>query len=165
LAKDYPGLRLRMLGSGDPGIISKLKNKSVTSSLPDRLDLVGFVKHEELPVHLSRAHVFAAPSKYEGGPGLVYLEAMACGLPVIACEGSGVAEVVVHGENGLLVPPEDLDALVKALHQLLSDPEECLEMGKRARRYVMREADSRICIKRLEEFYASVAEHSSRVKG
>ena len=91
----------------------------------------------ELPEHLSRAHVFAAPSLYEGGPGFVYLEAMACGLPVIACAGSGAAEVVFPGENGLLVPPGDVDALADALRQLLGDAIGRAEMGERARRYVL----------------------------
>lgn len=97
---------------------------------------------------------------YEGGPGFVYLEAMACRLPVIACECSGAAEVVVPEENGLLVPPRDVDALVNALRRLLSNPEECSEMGKRARRYVLREADSQVCLPRIEEFYTAVTNRS-----
>ena len=58
-------------------------------------------------------------ASYEGGPGLVYLEAMACGLPVIGCSGSGAAEVITPGVNGLLVPPHDRDALAGALRSLL----------------------------------------------
>jgi len=156
LAKDYPNLRLRMLGGGNAALTKKLKEKVRASGLPDLLDLVGYVERQDLPAHLSRAHIFAAPSIYEGGPGFVYLEAMACGLPVIACEGSGAAEVITPEENGFLIPSGDVDALTKTLHRLLSNQEERLEMGKRARRYVLREADSQICLKRLEAFYESV---------
>jgi glycosyltransferase involved in cell wall biosynthesis len=115
------------------------------------------VQPSQLPEHFSRAHVFAAPSQYEGGPGFVYLEAMACGLPVIACEGSGVAEVVRHGKNGLLVPPEDVPALTTALRSLFRDATVRQAMGEAARSFVVAEAESRVCIERIEAFYASVA--------
>jgi len=164
LARDYPDLHLRMLGGGDATLMERLSERAVASGFPDLLDLAGFVQRQELPIHLSRAHVFAAPSVYEGGPGFVYLEAMACGLPVIACAGSGAAEVVFPGENGFLVPPGDVDVLVNTLRRLLSDPEERSEMGRRARRYAVEEADSHICLQRLEEFYISVVSHSGAEK-
>ena len=143
LTHEFPNLRLRMLGHGNDVLISELRTKALARELPDLLDLPGFVARDDLPSHICRAHVFAAPSIYEGGPGLVYLEAMACGLPVIACEGSGAAEVVVPDNNGLLVPPGDLSALVNALRRLLSDPEGREAMGARAREYVLAEADSK----------------------
>jgi glycosyltransferase involved in cell wall biosynthesis len=95
---------------------------------------------------------------YEGGPGFVYLEAMACGLPVIACEGSGASEAVLAGETGLLVPPGDVEALTASLRRLLSDAGARQEMGRRAVQHVRREFDSRACLDRLEAFYRSVAE-------
>jgi glycosyltransferase involved in cell wall biosynthesis len=82
---------------------------------------------------------------------------MACGLPVIACSGSGASEVVRPGENGLLVPPGDVGSLAAALRELLSDPQRRVSMGRAARRYVEAEADGRDCIRRLERFYADVA--------
>jgi glycosyltransferase involved in cell wall biosynthesis len=83
---------------------------------------------------------------------------MACGLPVIACSGSGAAEVVQHGETGLLVAPRDVDGLVEALRRLLAEPVERAAMGQRARSYVEREADSRQCLRRMEAFYGTVAD-------
>ena len=119
------------------------------------VDMIGYVPRETLPDHLSRAHVFAAPSMYEGGPGFVYLEAMACGLPVVACSGSGAAEVVLHGRNGVLVPPADVDALAVALEGLLDDDVR-QTMGARARQDVLEFADTRQCLRRIEAFYRSV---------
>jgi glycosyltransferase involved in cell wall biosynthesis len=82
---------------------------------------------------------------------------MACGLPVIACAGSGAAEVVRPNENGLLVPTRDVKALTAALRSLLTDSLQRERMGEFARRFVLQEADSRTCIKKLESFYAAVA--------
>jgi glycosyltransferase involved in cell wall biosynthesis len=104
--------------------------------------------------------VFAAPSLYEGGPGFVYLEAMACGLPVIGTSGSGIEEVVVPGVNGLLVPPGDDAVLAEALLTLLQDPERTLRMGRQAREYVLAEAETEACVGRLEAFYLTVMQKS-----
>jgi glycosyltransferase involved in cell wall biosynthesis len=156
VAPRIPHLRLRLLGRGNAELAEQLRLRANDAGYPALLDLAGFVSHGRLPQHLSRAHIFAAPSEYEGGPGFVYLEAMACGLPVIACSGSGAAEVVMSGQNGLLVPPRDVDALVQALLRLLQDRGLREQMGQQAREYVLREADREKCLRRLESFYASV---------
>ncbi|MGI8825518.1 MAG: glycosyltransferase family 4 protein [Chloroflexota bacterium] len=157
LVGEYPDLRLSMVGRREERLVTELQAMARTAGAPDMLDLPGFIAHEELPAHLSRSHFFAVPSFYEGGPGIVYLEAMSCGLPVIGCRGSGAAEVVRHGETGFLLPPGDVDALVQTLERLLADPDECQAMGERARRYVLAEADSVACLKKLEAFYTSVS--------
>jgi 1,4-alpha-glucan branching enzyme len=164
LAREFPGLQLRLLGRGEPKMVDELQKIAQAAGLPDLLDLPGFVNRTELPEHFSRAHVFAAPSEYEGGPGFVYLEAMACGLPVIACAGSGAAEVVRQNDNGLLVPPRDVEALTVALRSLLKDNLQREKMGGFARRFVLEEADSRACIKKLEAFYAAVVNDRTQNK-
>ena len=156
LALTIPGLRLRLIGRVERSYSDWILGYG-NSGGHDLVDIVGFVSRDELPPHLSRAHVFAAPSHYEGGPGFVYLEAMACGLPVVACSGSGASEIVLPGENGVLVPPHDPDALTHALGELLRDPVPRAAMGKRARAYAVERADSRDCLSRLETFYRSVA--------
>jgi glycosyltransferase involved in cell wall biosynthesis len=156
LAREFPKLHLRLLGRGDAKVIAELQSRVSDEGFPGLLDLPGFVNRIDLPEHLSRAHVFAAPSQYEGGPGFVYLEAMSCGLPVIGCAGSGAAEVIRERENGLLVSPNDVNALAGALRALLGNKDEREAMGERARRFVLAEADSRACLKRLEAFYEGV---------
>lgn len=156
LARIYSDLQLRMLGRGNPALIEEMRAKADAVGLPVLLDLPGFVAREELPAQLSRAHVFAAPSIYEGGPGFVYLEAMACGLPVVACAGSGAAEVVRPGENGILIAPDDLGALVEGLDQLLANTKERTAMSLRAREFVLKNADGADCVKKIEAFYATV---------
>jgi len=156
IAPGFPGLRLKLIGRGKPEYVQELLDHARAAGLPDLLEFTGFVAREELPRHLCTADVFAAPSCYEGGPGFVYLEAMACGLPVLACAGSGASEVVTHDVNGLLVAPHDSNAVTGALRALLADEELRREMGRRARLYVEQHADSRDCIRQLEAFYASV---------
>jgi len=157
LTKDFPDLQVRILGSGNPVLIGELRAQAIAAGAPDLLDLQGFVGREDLPAQLSSAHVFAAPSEYEGGPGFVYLEAMACGLPVIACEGNGASEVITNAKHGYLVPPKNSDALVTALRELLSDRRKREEMGGNGRLYVREKANTKDRIRKLEAFYSSVA--------
>jgi glycosyltransferase involved in cell wall biosynthesis len=158
LAGEMPDLHVRLLGRADETVALELERRAKAAGRPDLLDLAGFVPHDRLPAELAGAHVFAAPAPHEPGPGLVYLEAMACGLPVIACEGSGAAEVVSHEQTGLLVPPGDHAALVAALRRLQTQEHRRRAMGARARQQVVAEADCDVCLDRLEGFYASVVE-------
>jgi phosphatidylinositol alpha-1,6-mannosyltransferase len=162
LAREIAGLRLRLLGTGEPRVVERLKAKASECGFPDLLDLPGFISRADLPTHLARAHVFAAPSVYEGGPGFVYLEAMACGLPAIACAGSGASEAITPGSTGLLVPPNDPAALAAALRDLLTDPARRVAMGAAARAWAEREADAQRCLDKLEAFYVKVAREPAR---
>jgi alpha-maltose-1-phosphate synthase len=83
----------------------------------------------------SHAACFACPSVYEPF-GLINLEAMACGTPVVASAVGGIPEVVVDGETGLLVPPGDPGILAAALGRLLADPARGARLGTAGRRRV-----------------------------
>jgi glycosyltransferase involved in cell wall biosynthesis len=162
LGGDLPDLRVRLIGRGEPQVISELSALARKSGLASLLEFVGFVDRAELPEHLCRGHVFAAPSEYEGGPGFVYLEAMACGIPVIACAGSGAAEVVSPNKTGFLVAPRDVNELSQALRTLLCSLETRLAMGTEARIFVEREANSERCLDKLERFYLETAAQFAR---
>ena len=160
LAGEFPGLRVRMIAGRDDAAENWLREQADGAGCAGLLEFAGFVDQAELPMHLLRAHVFAAPSHYEGGPGFVYLEAMGCGLPVVACSGSGASEAVLHGETGLLVPPGDTDALAGALRQLLADVAAREAMGRRGREHVVRHASRPKCLRRLEAFYVELTNRS-----
>ena len=87
----------------------------------DAIALPGFV--EDVDELLSRHLVFALPSVRPEGFGLSLIEAMAQGLPSVATNVGGPAEIIEHGRTGLLVPPGDANALARALRSLLEDPE------------------------------------------
>jgi len=156
IANDFPGLQLRLLGGGEESIIESLRAKVAERGLEHMLDIPGYIARKDLPDQLSRAQVFAAPSEYEGGPGFVYLEAMACGLPVIGCSGSGAAEVIQDGESGLLVNPNDVSHLASALRRLLADKAEREAMGINAQKSVSQTADCKICVPQIAAFYETV---------
>jgi glycosyltransferase involved in cell wall biosynthesis len=153
LTNKFPDLQLRLIGRGETSLIRKLHEKAIELGAPDLLDFAGFINKENLPLELSRAHIFACPSWYEGGPGFVFLEAMACELPVIGCSGSGVDEIVTSGLNGILVPPKSTVLLQQAIFNLLSDTHLLKKLGTAGRDYVVREADSNSCILKLEAYY------------
>jgi glycosyltransferase involved in cell wall biosynthesis len=99
-------------------------------------DRVVFAGHrDDVPALLAGCDVFCLPSSAEGLP-LVVLEAMAAGKPVVAGAAGGTPELVVHGETGLLVPPGDVDALRRALADLLADPERARRLGEMGRERV-----------------------------
>ncbi|MBC8144331.1 MAG: glycosyltransferase family 4 protein [bacterium] len=148
-----PDLRLRLVGTGEAEYCERLLSIARDANASQMLELAGYVDHENLPRELNRAHVFAAPSRYEGGPGFVYLEAMACGLPVIACAGSGASEAVDDYVDGLLVEPGNIESISRALLTLLQNVELREAMGANARRAVLRSADADSCVGGIEEFY------------
>jgi glycosyltransferase involved in cell wall biosynthesis len=158
LTAEFPDLHLRLLGRGDPNEVQALRARAAAAGRPHLLDLPGFVSHAQLPAAFQAAHVFAAPSSYEPGPGFVNLEAMACGLPVVTTTGSGSAEVVIHESTGLLVPPADAEALATALGRLLNSVEMRERLGRDARAWVEREAAQPACVARFEGFYRSVVD-------
>jgi teichuronic acid biosynthesis glycosyltransferase TuaC len=87
--------------------------------------------------YISKADIFSLPSLNEAF-GVVYIEAMACGKPVIGCKGEGIEDFVDDKITGLLVKPKDVDSLAKALDFLLSNPDEAKAIGERARKLVMK---------------------------
>jgi glycosyltransferase involved in cell wall biosynthesis len=76
------------------------------------------------------------PSRYEG-LGCVYLEAMACAKPVIACRGQGIDEIIDHGSNGWLIPVAGLEELVQGLQVLLENAELRAHIGQAARQTIL----------------------------
>lgn len=118
------------------------------AGLDDRLRLLGY--REDIPDLLAAADVFALASRFEGLPMSV-IEAMLCGLPVVACDIRGPREQVVHGETGLLVPPSDVAGLGVALRDLLADPARRAAMGATGRaRAVERYDEARVVARTLD---------------
>jgi len=154
VAASMPGLRLRLIGSGSEELISSLRRIADGSF---QLDVLGHLPPVGLAETFREAHVVAAPSPCEGGPGFIVLEAMACGRPIVACEGTGVADVVEQGTHGLLVPRDDVHTLAAALSGLLGDHDRREAMGREARRWVVENAEREACIDRLTEIFAETA--------
>jgi glycosyltransferase involved in cell wall biosynthesis len=93
--------------------------------------LAGWRAHEQLPEALNAADLLLLPSVAEAF-GLVLVEAMACGLPVIACRTHGPERIVADGKTGWLIPPDDQESLTQALLAAATDDRERRGRGKRA---------------------------------
>jgi glycosyltransferase involved in cell wall biosynthesis len=111
--------------------------------------------HEAVMEAWRRCSVAVAPSVWPEPFGVVVLEAMICARPVIASRAGGLAEIVVDGETGLLVPPDDPEALAKALRRLLADQDLRQKMGLAGKRRAEEFRASAI-VPRVEEVYRSV---------
>jgi phosphatidyl-myo-inositol dimannoside synthase len=110
---------LRIVGTGPEA--DALRRRVASADLAGRVELLGHVPFERLAAEYRRARLFCLPSRQEGF-GIVFLEAMSAGLPIVAARAAAVPELVLDGECGILVPPEDVSALSSALQTLLSDP-------------------------------------------
>ncbi len=128
---DHPSCTCVLLGSGllEPA----LRARSVELGLSATVRFVGFV--EDVRPYLESADIYVSPSEKEGLP-LALTEAMAYGLPPIVTDISGHNEVVLHGQNGLLIAPGSAEELAKAIKYLLQHKEERIRMGMNARRRV-----------------------------
>jgi glycosyltransferase involved in cell wall biosynthesis len=96
--------------------------QAVPPSLAGRIHFAGPVPHEQTASYYSKSYIYVHPSVWDEPMALPLFEATASGLPVIATRTGGTPEVVVHGKTGLLVPPNDPEALAGAIGQLLDDP-------------------------------------------
>src|ERR1051326_2074900 len=132
LRSSYPSVRLRVIGRGDEKVVEEVHQQIVSESALDNFELCGYVAYNDLPRHYAWCDMFAGPSVYEPGPGNVYLEAMACGKPVIACNTGGTSEVVLADETGLLISPGDVHALCNAIVRLTCDPVLRRRLGPKA---------------------------------
>ncbi|RMH19040.1 MAG: glycosyltransferase family 1 protein [Acidobacteria bacterium] len=126
-----PPARLVIAGSGEQQ--AALAARAAQLGLDDAVRFLGRCDAGRVRRLLAAARALVVPSIYEGMP-LVILEAMAEGVPVVASAVSGIPEVVIDGDCGWLVPPEDPPALAAALRQVLADPEAARRRGERGRR-------------------------------
>jgi glycosyltransferase involved in cell wall biosynthesis len=136
LRAKYPAIRLRIVGKPEGGYADELRERVRAAGAGGHVEFVGFVGRGDLPGFYRRADLFCSPARYEGGVANVYLEAMACGRPVVASTAGGAPEAVADGETGLLVPPDDVAAVVRAIDRLLADPALRRRMGEAGRRRV-----------------------------
>jgi len=128
LLKEIPVARYIIIGEGDDDEILRIKKLITDLSLSDKVIMTGYVTDKELSEYYMLADVFIMPSKKEGF-GIVFLEAMIHGLPLIAGNKDGSVETLLNGELGLLVDPDDNDQIKEQLINVLTKniPEEIFD--------------------------------------
>ena len=123
LRKRYPRILLHVVGKQNQ-YWSRLRDMAQAAGAERNLELSPYVKERERVVELfQQADVFASPADHENGVANVYVEAMACGCPVIAGNTGGAPEAVIDGQTGVLVAPRDVDETCAALERILGDRE------------------------------------------
>jgi len=146
-----------IVGDGDDR--RRLESRARELGIGDSVHFAGSVSHEELDVCYDRCCVFAMPARTEldtgvprgEGFGIVFLEAMAHGKPVVGPRVGAPAEFIRSGEHGLLVDPTDSREVAEALIELLEDPARARRMGDAGREWVTHEFSfDRFC-KRLRD--------------
>jgi glycosyltransferase involved in cell wall biosynthesis len=127
--------RLVVLGGGpERKVLEETARKAGVSS---RIDFLGSKPRAEVVDHLAAADIFLFPTERDEAAPLVPLEAMAAGLPVVASDIGGGAELIDNGKSGVLVPPAAVDPLAEAIDSLLADDALRRRMGEAARERIV----------------------------
>jgi glycosyltransferase involved in cell wall biosynthesis len=121
-------VELQLIGSGQE--YKRIHRYVLEQGLSDRIKLLGYIPRDQLPKYYAHAEIFILPSLSESF-GQVLLEAMSCGLPVIASRVGGIPETIQDRVGGLLVPPGDSEALVGAIRFMADHPSARLRMGRK----------------------------------
>jgi phosphatidylinositol alpha-1,6-mannosyltransferase len=138
-----PGAALLLVGGGPDA--PRLHRLAALHGVADDVVFTGSVPWSELPAHYAAAHVFAMPCRTRRagldveGLGLVYLEASATGLPVLAGSSGGAPDAVLDGETGFVVDGRSVAAVADRLVDLLADPAAARAMGEKGREWMVRE--------------------------
>lgn len=120
LKEQYPGLKYLILGKYDFPEKKRLETIIRELQLEEEVIITGYIPDEEIAAHFETADIYIMPSKKEGF-GLVFIEAMYYGKPVIAGNKDGSADALANGELGLLVDPDEPAAIKKAIEQILQN--------------------------------------------
>lgn len=127
--------------------------------LTDTVRFLGY--RDDVPALLRGSDLFVLPSLWEPF-GIAAVEAMALGVPVVACASGGVPEIITDGENGVLVPPGDPAALAAGIRRVLSDPFLVVRMIAKARKTAKSRFDAREMASAYERWYEELLDQVGR---
>jgi phosphatidylinositol alpha-1,6-mannosyltransferase len=143
IIKEVPEAHILMIGEGP--YRSYLENRVKALGLQERITFIGRIQYADLPKHICAGDLFVMPSRSRlaglevEGLGIVYLEASACGLPVIAGDSGGAPDAVLEGETGLVVDGTSKADVAAAVIELLQDAGRSKAMGIRGREWIIQE--------------------------
>ncbi len=140
IVRSIPNAHLLLVGQGP--YREKLESFVSEYGVQDSVTFIGRIQYQELPKYFKVGDIFAMPSRsrFRGleveGLGIVYLEASACGLPVIAGNSGGAPDAVLEGETGIVVDGTQVQQIAQACIELLSDRERAQAMGRAGRNWI-----------------------------
>jgi len=154
--KRIPSVKLLVVGEGSFEEYLKMRVKDL--DLEDNVEFLGKVPDEELPKVYSSADIFVLPSVYGESFGIVVLEAMSSGLPVIVSNVGGLREIVKNNVDGIILDKNNPIEIYKKIMLLYHNRELRGMLAYNARKKVLRMYDWRIIVERLEELYRCLVE-------
>lgn len=154
-AAERAGSPLTLWIAGEGPDRAALEKQTLRLGVAPHVQFLGALPHERMPAFLWGLDLFVNPSRAESF-GVAALEAAASGLPVVASRVGGLPEIVLDGETGVLVPPEDPAALAEALAALIREPERRRALGRAARARAVDRYDWRACAGAMERLYAAL---------
>jgi glycosyltransferase involved in cell wall biosynthesis len=143
------GAHLTLAGDGG---VERARAAVAELGIAQTVDVRSWLSAPAVAELLDSAHVFVLPSRNEGQP-MAILEAMSRGLCIVACDVGGIPEMIEDGRSGLLVPPDDTEALCTALGRVLAEPELRARLGGRAHDRASAEFDVDVVSRRLDAVY------------
>lgn len=149
LKKKYPKTEFHLIGAPEtsPSAISL----DELESFHKNNIIIFHGKQTNIEEHLNNVDIFVLPSYYREGIPRTTLEACSCGNPIITTDSVGCRESVKHGENGLLIEPKSVDALINAMEYFITNPKKIKEMGHNSRKYAEERFDVNIINKDLTD--------------
>ncbi|MGC1245421.1 MAG: glycosyltransferase, partial [Spirulinaceae cyanobacterium] len=167
--QDKNDLKLIIGGGSRPGQSDGIERERIEEivaelGIEQKTEFPGRIGDEELPLYYAATDVSVVPSHYEPF-GLVAIEAMASGTPVIASDVGGLQYTVVSEETGLLAPPQDAEAFAKAINRILDDSQWRDQLGGNARKRVEEKFSWQGVASQLNELYVQlIAENNAALK-
>jgi len=158
LTKEIPDLQLVFIGEGHKR--NEFKDIAAALHVEDRVTFLGFIPHDMLPDYFGMAEVFIRPSVGEG-LGIAFIEAMACGVPVIGTNIGGIPDIIKHGENGLMVSPYNVEDIMNALRKILEDEIFRKKLIKEGLRTVYEKFRWSVVYREVRKIYTELVENSS----
>ncbi|MBV9121156.1 MAG: glycosyltransferase family 4 protein, partial [Chloroflexi bacterium] len=156
--------RARLIVAGDGRLRAGFERYVWSHDLEGDVFFTGFIQPDERPRYFATADVYCAPSTGQESFGIVLLEAMACGRPIIASNIDGYREVVTNRREGLLVPVRDSDSLASALVELLASPSRRQELAEEGLRTVQEYSWDKVA-RHILDYISAVRERERRADG
>ena len=135
VAKDFPNITVVIAGGGPQELVKQYQNEADALGITDLIKITGILPYDWMARLMPSSDIVVIPSFYEA-VSLAALEALSCGIPVIASNVGGLPHVI-NAENGLLVPPGDTQALATGLREFISDKDLRLQKGHNGRQTIL----------------------------